>query len=107
MSATPIAHSGIANSFHHARWSGARTDGATYRRRCSDLRGIAAAGFVIAAKGLLRFREIRGADQMAATGQPEETQQPKADEVTEYFLIGAFTSVVLAAAVSVLVLAGI
>jgi hypothetical protein len=61
---------------------------------------VAAAGFVIAAKGLLRFREIPG-----ATGKSGETQQPKADEITEYFLIGTFTSVALAAAVSVLVLA--
>jgi hypothetical protein len=54
---------------------------------------MAGAGFVIAAKGLLRFREIRGGDQ------------PKVDEITEYFLIGTFTSVVVAAAVGVLVLA--
>ena len=48
---------------------------------------------MIAAKGLLRFREIRGAEQ------------PKVDEITEYFLIGTFTNVVVAAAASVLVLA--
>ena len=53
----------------------------------------AAAGFVIAAKGLLRFREIGGA--------PESN----VDEITEYFLIGTFTSTVLAAAVAILVLA--
>ncbi len=53
----------------------------------------AAAGFVIAAKGLLRFREIGGASKS------------NVDEVTEYFLIGTFTSTVLAAAVAVLVLA--
>ncbi len=55
--------------------------------------GLAGAGFVIAAKGLLRFREIRG------------DTQSKVDEITEYFLIGTFTSVIVAAAVSVLVLA--
>jgi hypothetical protein len=53
----------------------------------------AAAGFVIAAKGLLRFREIGGASKS------------NVDEVTEYFLIGTFTSTVLAAAAAVLVLA--
>jgi hypothetical protein len=37
---------------------------------------LAGAGFVIAAKGLLRFREIHGSDQ------------PRVDEVTEYFLVG-------------------
>jgi hypothetical protein len=46
-----------------------------------------------AAKGLLRFREIGGASKS------------NVDEVTEYFLIGTFTSTVLAAAVAVLVLA--
>jgi hypothetical protein len=49
------------------------------------------AGFVIAAKGLLRFREIGGASDV--------------DEVTEYFLIGTFTSIILAAAAAVLLLA--
>jgi hypothetical protein len=53
----------------------------------------AAAGFVIAAKGLLRFREIGG-----GSGS-------NVDEITEYFLIGTFTSTVLAAAVAILVLA--
>jgi hypothetical protein len=53
----------------------------------------AAAGFVIAAKGLLRFREIGG------------TPGSKVDEITEYFLIGTFTSTVLAAAVAILILA--
>jgi hypothetical protein len=55
--------------------------------------GLAGAGFVIAAKGLLRFREIGGA------------AESDVDEVTEYFLIGTFTSIVLAAAVALLVLA--
>jgi hypothetical protein len=68
--------------------------------------GVAAAGFVIAAKGLLRFREIRDADRTGVPGRREQVPQPKADEVTEYFLIGTFTSVILAAGVSVLVLAG-
>lgn len=54
---------------------------------------LAGAGFVIAAKGLLRFREIRASDKSTV------------DEVTEYFLIGTFVSVVLAAAVGVLLLA--
>lgn len=54
----------------------------------------AAAGFVVAAKGLLRFREIRG------------TGQPKVDAITEYFLIGTFTSALAAAALGLLVLAG-
>jgi len=54
---------------------------------------VAGAGFVIAAKGLLRFREIRGTDQ------------PKVDEITEYFLVGTFTSVLVAAIVGILVLA--
>ena len=53
----------------------------------------AGAGFVIAGKGLLRFREIRGTDQSGV------------DEITEYFLIGTFTSVLLAIAMAVLVLA--
>jgi hypothetical protein len=54
---------------------------------------VAAAGFVITAKGLLRFREIGGASES------------NVDEITEYFLIGTFTSTVLAAAVAILVLA--
>jgi len=56
---------------------------------------LAGAGFVIAAKGLLRFPEIRRTDR----------PQTKVDEITEYFLIGTFTSVVAAATVAVLVLA--
>jgi hypothetical protein len=46
---------------------------------------VAGAGFVIAAKGLLRFREIRSGDQRNA--------EPKVDQITEYFLVGTFTSV--------------
>jgi hypothetical protein len=59
---------------------------------------LAGAGLVIAAKGLLRFREIQGVDRGAASG-------PKIDEVTEYFLVGTFTSVLIAAAIGTLVLA--
>lgn len=54
----------------------------------------AAAAIVITAKGLLRFPEIRS-----------ENQRPGPDEVTEYFLIGTFTSLFLAALFAVLVLA--
>lgn len=54
---------------------------------------VAGAGFVVAAKGLLRFREIR------------DTEKSGVDEITEYFLVGTFTSVVVAAVVGVLVLA--
>lgn len=60
--------------------------------------GVAAAGFVIAAKGLLRFREIRDTER-------PPPDQSKVDEITEYFLIGTFTSIIVAAVVSVLVLA--
>lgn len=74
--------------------------------------GVAGAGFVIAAKGLLRFREIRSSDPPSGDGQPrdggpsEDSTQPKVDEITEYFLVGTFTSVLIAAAIGVLVLAG-
>jgi hypothetical protein len=46
--------------------------------------GLAGAGFVIAAKGLLRFRELR------------ESPSSKVDSITEYFLIGTFTSILVA-----------
>lgn len=52
----------------------------------------AAAAVVIAAKGLLRFPEIRN-----------DRDQP--DQVTEYFLIGTFSSLLLATACGVAVLA--
>lgn len=52
----------------------------------------AAAAVVVAAKGLLRFPEIR-----SDRGQP--------DHVTEYFLIGTFTSLLLATVVGVIILA--
>lgn len=55
----------------------------------------AAAAIVIAAKGLLRFPEIR-ADRQPPHGP---------DAATEYFLIGTFTSLLLATALSVLILA--
>lgn len=54
----------------------------------------AAAAIVITAKGLLRFPEIRG-----------ESRHPGPDAVTEYFLIGTFTSLLVAASMAVLVLA--
>ncbi len=56
--------------------------------------GFAGAGFVIAAKGLLRFRELT---------QP--AGRPKVDSITEYFLIGTFTSVLVAGVCSLFVLA--
>lgn len=54
---------------------------------------LAGAGFVIAAKGLLRFPEISRSG--AKTG---------IDELTEYFLVGTFTSVLIAVALGILVL---
>lgn len=54
----------------------------------------AAAAIVITAKGLLRFPEIR--DESKAQGP---------DAVTEYFLIGTFASLFVAATLAVLVLA--
>jgi hypothetical protein len=64
----------------------------------------AGAGFVIAAKGLLRFREIQGSrdDDPGRRGRRVPT---RVDEITEYFLIGTFTSVFVACVLSVLVLA--
>jgi len=58
---------------------------------------LAGAGFVVAAKGLLRFREIRS----------DGSQSPGVDEVTEYFLIGTFASVLVAASLGLLVSASI
>ncbi len=52
----------------------------------------AGAALVIAAKSLLRFPEIR-----SDPGQP--------DQITEYFLIGTFVSLLLAGSVGVLILA--
>jgi hypothetical protein len=71
----------------------------------------AGAGFVIAAKGLLRFREIRGGDQLAdqrlddRRQNSEDSTRSKVDEITEYFLVGTFTSVLVAATMGALVLA--
>ncbi len=55
----------------------------------------AGAAFIIAAKGLLRLPEIR-----SSTDQMER----QSDQVTEYFLIGTFSSLLLAAGTGVLVL---
>lgn len=55
---------------------------------------LAAAAIVITGKGLLRFPEIR-----------DESRGHGPDALTEYFLIGTFTSLVVAALLGVLVLA--
>jgi hypothetical protein len=55
---------------------------------------LAAAAIVITGKGLLRFPEIR-----------DESRDPGPDAATEYFLIGTFTSLVIAAMLGILVLA--
>jgi hypothetical protein len=55
---------------------------------------LAGAGLVIAAKGLLRFREL-----------PQSEDDSGLDEVTEYFLVGTFTSVLVAAVIGALILA--
>lgn len=52
---------------------------------------LAAAGLVVAAKGLVRFPELTAASR----GNPP---RPRIDEVTEYFLIGSFASILLALA---------
>jgi hypothetical protein len=49
---------------------------------------LAAAGLVVAAKGLVRFPEL------SATSRDDRA--PRIDEVTEYFLIGSFASILLA-----------
>lgn len=54
---------------------------------------VAAAGLVVAAKGLLRFPELQAAARNDAT---------HVDEVTEYFLVGTFTSLLVALASVVL-----
>jgi hypothetical protein len=56
----------------------------------------AAAAIVIAAKGFLRFPEIRG-----EAGKGTDVSGP--DENTEYFLIGTFSSLIIAAGLAVLV----
>jgi hypothetical protein len=53
--------------------------------------GLAGAGFVIAAKGLLRFRELK------PDGGDGEQNGGSVDEITEYFLVGTFASVLLPA----------
>lgn len=55
----------------------------------------AGAALIIAAKGLLRLPEIRDST---------DQEEGKGDQVTEYFLIGTFSSLLLAAGLSVLVL---
>lgn len=54
---------------------------------------LEAAGIVVAAKGLLRFPELQ------AAARSDETS---VDEVTEYFLVGTFTSLLVALASVVL-----
>jgi hypothetical protein len=54
----------------------------------------AAAAIVVTGKGLLRFPEIR-----------RDSEQPGPDARTEYFLIGTFASLVIAALLAVVVLA--
>ncbi|MFP5417063.1 MAG: hypothetical protein ACLGHZ_09365 [Actinomycetes bacterium] len=56
---------------------------------------VEAAGLVVAAKGLLRFPELQAAAR---------AHEASVDEVTEYFLVGTFTSLLVALA-SVVVLA--
>ncbi|MFT3875751.1 MAG: hypothetical protein QM708_04920 [Propioniciclava sp.] len=56
---------------------------------------LEASGLIIAAKGLLRFPELQAA---AKSGSAE------ADEVTEYFLVGTLTSLLLALASAVLLM---
>jgi hypothetical protein len=58
--------------------------------------GLVAAGALIAAKGLLRLPEIR-----SNTAQ----KQGASDQITEYFLIGTFSSLLLASGLAVAVLA--
>lgn len=52
---------------------------------------LGAAGLVIAAKGLVRFPELSAAARGEGGG-------PRIDEVTEYFLIGSFASILVALA---------
>jgi len=53
---------------------------------------LAGAGLVIALKGLLRLREL-----------PRPDEPDGLDEVTEYFLVSTFTSVLVAGAIGALV----
>ncbi|BBZ47126.1 hypothetical protein [Mycobacterium parmense] len=58
---------------------------------------VAAAGAVVAAKGIIRFPEL--------SAQKDRNGEVGIDEVTEYFLVGSFTSWLLALAGIALVLA--
>lgn len=57
---------------------------------------LTGAAIVVAAKGALRLPEIRSSDALA---------QGETDSVTEYFLIGTFTSLLVAGGLAALVLA--
>ncbi|WP_323100638.1 hypothetical protein [Intrasporangium sp. YIM S08009] len=59
---------------------------------------LGAAGFVIAAKGLLRFPEVQAAARGGSrTGPGSYSGGPAGiDDVTEYFLVGSFVSWILA-----------
>ena len=61
---------------------------------------LGAAGFVIAAKGLLRFPEVQAAARNgSAAGSGRYSGGPAGiDDVTEYFLVGSFVSWILALA---------
>lgn len=66
----------------------------------------AAAAIVIAAKGLLRFPEItRKRSDGESTGDDDVNTKPPPgpDENTEYFLIGTFSSLIVAAVLAILV----
>ncbi|TNM70171.1 hypothetical protein FHN55_00255 [Streptomyces sp. NP160] len=72
---------------------------------------LTAAAAVIAAKGLLRLPEVRTASRLALAGEPAGGAAGRpvrgADVVTEYFLVGTFSSWLLALAVAgVVALAG-
>jgi len=66
---------------------------------------LAGAGLVVAAKGLLRFRELRPGPGNGGKEDSDSGEQPGLDESTEYVLIGTFASVLIACAISLLVLA--
>jgi hypothetical protein len=61
---------------------------------------LGAAGFVIAAKGLLRFPEVQAAARGGSSGRSGSYSGGPAgiDDVTEYFLVGSFVSWILALA---------
>ena len=67
----------------------------------------AGAAIVIAAKSLIRLPEIRSNTQEPEEqpeAEPEGSAKAQSDQVTEYFLVGTFGSLLLAAAVAELVL---